>query len=136
MQKFQSRSYVKRFDSSMRFFGYSFAFFFEVDVSAYLLLHDGYRSHIVALVPERSLCAQVTNYVYLSMVWQGTRSSLASVNSFRSHQFVPNLRSGSFANIGPRRYMEDEHIRIDDLSENLGTMFRCPTPSAFYGVTY
>ncbi|XP_042473149.1 probable protein phosphatase 2C 47 [Zingiber officinale] len=72
--------------------------------------------------------------VDLTVSEMGTRSSLASVNSFRSHQFVPNLRSGSFANIGPRRYMEDEHIRIDDLSENLGTMFRCPTPSAFYGI--
>nr|AAC36698.1 protein phosphatase-2C [Mesembryanthemum crystallinum] len=49
-------------------------------------------------------------------------------------QFVPNIRSGSFADIGPRKYMEDEHIRIDDLSVQLGSLFRCPKPSAFYGV--
>ncbi|KAL5220559.1 hypothetical protein ABZP36_025272 [Zizania latifolia] len=49
-------------------------------------------------------------------------------------QFAPNIRSGSFADIGPRRYMEDEHIRIDDLSGHLGSLLMCPAPSAFYGV--
>ena len=48
--------------------------------------------------------------------------------------FVPNIRSGSFADIGPRRYMEDEHIRIDDLSDHLGSLLVCPVPNAFYGV--
>ncbi|KAK8654413.1 hypothetical protein V6N13_128381 [Hibiscus sabdariffa] len=49
-------------------------------------------------------------------------------------KFVPSIRSGSFADIGPRRYMEDEHIRIDDLSSHLGSLFKFPKPSAFYGV--
>ncbi|KAJ6729324.1 PROTEIN PHOSPHATASE 2C 49-RELATED [Salix viminalis] len=49
-------------------------------------------------------------------------------------EFVPSIRSGSFADIGPRRYMEDEHIRIDDLSAQLGSVFKFPKPSAFYGV--
>ncbi|XVF80738.1 hypothetical protein PTKIN_Ptkin15bG0099200 [Pterospermum kingtungense] len=49
-------------------------------------------------------------------------------------QFVPTIRSGSFADIGPRRYMEDEHIRIDDLSSHLGSLSKFPKPSAFYGV--
>ncbi|CAN1859218.1 Probable protein phosphatase 2C 49 [Linum perenne] len=49
-------------------------------------------------------------------------------------QFVPCIRSGSFADIGPRRYMEDEHIRIDDLSTHLGSLFTFPRPSAFYGL--
>ncbi|KDP28312.1 hypothetical protein JCGZ_14083 [Jatropha curcas] len=49
-------------------------------------------------------------------------------------QFVPSIRSGSFADIGPRRYMEDEHIRIDDLPAHLGSLFKFPKPSAFYGV--
>lgn len=49
-------------------------------------------------------------------------------------QFVPSIRSGSFADIGPRRYMEDEHIKIDDLSTHLGSLFTFPKPSAFYGV--
>lgn len=49
-------------------------------------------------------------------------------------QFVPSIRSGSFADIGPRRYMEDEHIGIDDLSSQLGSLLKFPKPSAFYGV--
>ncbi|XP_068658685.1 probable protein phosphatase 2C 2 [Aristolochia californica] len=49
-------------------------------------------------------------------------------------QFVPCIRSGSFADIGPRRFMEDEHIRIDDLSSHLGSLLHCPVPSSFYGI--
>ncbi|KAI3411645.1 Protein-serine/threonine phosphatase [Psidium guajava] len=49
-------------------------------------------------------------------------------------QFVPSIRSGSFSAIGPRRFMEDEHIRVDDLSTHLGSPYRFPKPSAFYGV--
>ncbi|GAB2298512.1 hypothetical protein Dimus_032575 [Dionaea muscipula] len=49
-------------------------------------------------------------------------------------QYIPSIRSGSSANIGPRRCMEDEHIRIDDLSLHLGQFFTCPKPNAFYGV--
>ncbi|XAR58355.1 Phosphoprotein phosphatase [Bertholletia excelsa] len=49
-------------------------------------------------------------------------------------KFVPSIRSGSFANIGPRRYMEDEHVRMDDLSMHLGSLLKLPRPSAFYGV--
>ncbi|XP_058082261.1 probable protein phosphatase 2C 2 [Magnolia sinica] len=57
-------------------------------------------------------------------------NDLESVNL----QFVPSIRSGSFADIGHRRAMEDEHIRINDLSACLGPPFRFPTPSAFFGV--
>lgn len=32
--------------------------------------------------------------------------------------------------------MEDEHIRIDDLSAHLGSLLVCPLPSAFYGVSH
>ncbi|KAK9055879.1 hypothetical protein SSX86_026966 [Deinandra increscens subsp. villosa] len=46
-------------------------------------------------------------------------------------QGFPSIRSGSYADIGARRYMEDEHIRIDDLSAYLGSL---SDPSAFYGV--
>lgn len=50
-------------------------------------------------------------------------------------QYFPSIRSGSFADIGPRRYMEDQHIRIDDLSVHLGSNLRFPKPNAFYGVS-
>ncbi|XP_074267575.1 putative protein phosphatase 2C 49 [Silene latifolia] len=60
-------------------------------------------------------------------------SDAVSDNSPLLH-FVPTIRSGSFADIGPRRCMEDEHILIDDLSMHLPSLFPCPKPSAFYGV--
>ncbi|XP_071696858.1 probable protein phosphatase 2C 2 [Rutidosis leptorrhynchoides] len=43
----------------------------------------------------------------------------------------PSIRSGSYADIGPRRYMEDEHIVIDDVSAYLGSPSKI---TAFYGV--
>lgn len=49
--------------------------------------------------------------------------------------YAPSIRSGGFADIGSRRYMEDEHIRIDDLSAQLGSLITVPEPSAFYGVS-
>ncbi|KAI5415502.1 probable protein phosphatase 2C 13 isoform X1 [Lathyrus oleraceus] len=48
--------------------------------------------------------------------------------------FIPNVRSGSYADIGPRGSMDDEHIQIDDLACHLGFVFKCPIPSAFYAV--
>ena len=47
---------------------------------------------------------------------------------------VPNVRSGSYAEMGPRVSMDDEHICIDDLGAQLGFVFKCPIPSAFYAV--
>ncbi|KAB2604891.1 protein phosphatase 2C 47 [Pyrus ussuriensis x Pyrus communis] len=48
--------------------------------------------------------------------------------------FVPNIHSGSHSDIGPRDSMDDEHVRIDDLSAHVGALFKCPFPSAFYAV--
>ncbi|KAI6692879.1 hypothetical protein NL676_020589 [Syzygium grande] len=47
-------------------------------------------------------------------------------------KFLPRIRSGSYADMGSRDSMEDEHIRVDDLSAHLGSEL-C-TPSAFYAV--
>ncbi|XP_050216456.1 probable protein phosphatase 2C 13 [Mercurialis annua] len=44
----------------------------------------------------------------------------------------PRIRSGSYADIGTRPSMDDEHIQIDDLSAHLGSFFKWP--SSFYGV--
>lgn len=57
-----------------------------------------------------------------------------SVAESSAVNFVPNIRSGCHTDIGPRDSMEDEHIRIDDLSTLLGSCSRYPTPSAFYAV--
>ncbi|KAF8377457.1 hypothetical protein HHK36_030835 [Tetracentron sinense] len=48
--------------------------------------------------------------------------------------FLPVFRSGSCSEIGPKQYMEDEHICIDNLLEHLGATADCPSPGAFYGV--
>ena len=57
----------------------------------------------------------------------------AAIESAAS-MFVPNIRSGSYAAIGPRDSMDDEHIRIDDLSAEMDSFFKFPVPSAFYAV--
>ncbi|XP_061984952.1 probable protein phosphatase 2C 13 isoform X2 [Populus nigra] len=47
-------------------------------------------------------------------------------------KLFPRIRSGSYADIGTRPSMDDEHVRIDDLSAHLGSYFKCP--SSFYAV--
>ncbi|GLT58839.1 hypothetical protein SLA2020_317010 [Shorea laevis] len=49
-------------------------------------------------------------------------------------EFLPVLRSGSCAEIGPKQYMEDEHICIDNLAEHLEATVEFTSPGAFYGV--
>lgn len=48
--------------------------------------------------------------------------------------FLPIFRSGSWAEIGPKSYMEDEHICVNNLDEHLGATVKVPSPGAFYGV--
>lgn len=55
-------------------------------------------------------------------------------SSDEKSEFLPVLRSGSCAEIGPKQYMEDEHICIDNLTDHLGTAADFPVPGAFYGV--
>ena len=49
--------------------------------------------------------------------------------------YVPTIRSGSYADIGPKRFMEDEHICVDDLSSQVSCLSQLPNPSAFYAVS-
>lgn len=45
------------------------------------------------------------------------------------------FRSGSCSEIGPKQYMEDEYICVDDLREYVGGVGSdFPSPGAFYGV--
>ncbi|CAN1322661.1 Probable protein phosphatase 2C 27 [Linum perenne] len=48
--------------------------------------------------------------------------------------FLPVFRSGSCAEEGPKRYMEDEHVCIDDLNQHLSSIADFSSPGAFYGV--
>ncbi|RVX21692.1 hypothetical protein CK203_001695 [Vitis vinifera] len=53
-------------------------------------------------------------------------------------KFVPSIRSGSYADIGLRKSMEDEHIRIDDLSAewgpSSGVHFQVPSMQCLMGM--
>ncbi|THF97854.1 hypothetical protein TEA_020763 [Camellia sinensis var. sinensis] len=45
------------------------------------------------------------------------------------------VRSGSDTAVGPRRWNEDEHLLIDDVSSHLGSLYTWPLPNAsFYAV--
>lgn len=48
--------------------------------------------------------------------------------------YTPIFRSGSCAEKGPKPYMEDEHICIDDLPQHLSDITGFSSPVAFYGV--
>ncbi|XP_015073491.1 probable protein phosphatase 2C 27 isoform X1 [Solanum pennellii] len=48
--------------------------------------------------------------------------------------FEPIFRSGSCAEKGPKQYMEDEHICIDDLIIHVNEIAGSTSPAAFYGV--
>lgn len=50
-------------------------------------------------------------------------------------EFLPVYRSGSCAEQGPKQFMEDEHVCIDDLVEHLGAAAECSSLGAFYGVS-
>lgn len=50
--------------------------------------------------------------------------------------FLPMIRSGSCAEKGPKQYMEDEHICINNLLEYLDGTEGLPSPGAFYGVCF
>ncbi|KAF2312512.1 hypothetical protein GH714_034922 [Hevea brasiliensis] len=47
--------------------------------------------------------------------------------------FQPIFRSGSCSEKGPKQYMEDEYIIVDNLHQYLATAVNCPVPGAFYG---
>lgn len=49
--------------------------------------------------------------------------------------YKPIFRSGSCAEKGPKPYMEDEHICIDDLPQHLSDIPGFSSCAAFYGVS-
>ncbi|KAJ7953235.1 Protein phosphatase 2C family protein [Quillaja saponaria] len=49
-------------------------------------------------------------------------------------EFLPVYRSGSWSEKGPKQYMEDEYICVDNLCQHLGLAASFPSHGAFYGV--
>ncbi|KAJ8771057.1 hypothetical protein K2173_023382 [Erythroxylum novogranatense] len=54
--------------------------------------------------------------------------------SKESRGYQPVVRSGSYCEKGPKQYMEDEHICVDNLHEHFAAVSKFPSPGAFYGV--
>ncbi|XAR58070.1 Phosphoprotein phosphatase [Bertholletia excelsa] len=52
----------------------------------------------------------------------------------QSSKFLPACRSGCCSEIGPKTFMEDEYICVDNLLEHLSATSDFPSPGAFYGV--
>ncbi|KAK8957889.1 putative protein phosphatase 2C 27 [Platanthera zijinensis] len=50
--------------------------------------------------------------------------------------FLPVFQYGSYTEIGPKLYMEDEHIFIDDIVDHLGANSDLPVHGAFYGARF
>lgn len=48
--------------------------------------------------------------------------------------FQPIFRSGSCSEKGPKQYMEDEYVLVDDLDKHLGEAAKLSSHGAFYGV--
>ncbi|GKV21883.1 hypothetical protein SLEP1_g31818 [Rubroshorea leprosula] len=48
--------------------------------------------------------------------------------------FIPVFHSGSCSEKGPKQYMEDEFICVDDLRQHLGSAANLSSQGAFYGV--
>ena len=54
----------------------------------------------------------------------------------KSSPFSHVFRSGNCSEIGPKPYMEDEFICIDDFQEHLNAKLVRSLAGAFYGVIY
>ncbi|OVA00642.1 Protein phosphatase 2C (PP2C)-like domain [Macleaya cordata] len=63
-----------------------------------------------------------------------TEKSFIKSPSDEETVFSPVFRSGSCSERGPKQYMEDEHICVDNLVEHLSATVDFPSPGAFYGV--
>ncbi|KAM7523953.1 hypothetical protein LguiA_013855 [Lonicera macranthoides] len=68
----------------------------------------------------------------------GLESPIEIINSkapsVENSVFKPVFHSGCCSEIGPKAYMEDEYICVDNLREHIGASPSLPSPGAFYGV--
>lgn len=71
------------------------------------------------------------------MLLQASPNGIASgqeSTSAENAEFVPVFRSGSYSEKGPKEFMEDEHICVDNLREHVDASKDFPSPGAYYGV--
>ncbi|XP_021274358.1 probable protein phosphatase 2C 47 [Herrania umbratica] len=91
-------------------------------------------NQINAAKPPRNLSAMRH---CTSSAWLPEREPDVPVKSPPSNEnsgFLPVVRSGSCSEKGPKQYMEDEFICVDNLFQYLGSAANFPSPGAFYGV--
>ncbi|XVE87556.1 hypothetical protein DITRI_Ditri18aG0127100 [Diplodiscus trichospermus] len=90
-----------------------------------------------AAKPPRNLSAMrhCTSSAWLTE-WESDMGAvgLKSQPSSENSGFLPVFRSGSCSEKGPKQYMEDEFICVDNLFQYLGSAANFPSPGAFYGV--
>lgn len=73
-------------------------------------------------------------YVLFYQVVRCSETITNAVIETSAVKFAPKIHSGSHSDIGVRHSMDDDHIRIDDLSAHVGPLFKRSLPSAFYAV--
>lgn len=80
-------------------------------------------------------CSAIKDLFLLIFKATDVNADVNKSSSEEKPEFLPVFRSGSCAEIGPKQYMEDEHICIDNLVDHLGSNVKFPSPGAFYGVS-
>lgn len=73
-------------------------------------------------------------YLFFSVQEQNLGIMNLKPPSANDSEFQPVFRSGSCSERGPKHYMEDEYICVDNLDEHLPSVSKLSTSGAFYGV--
>lgn len=117
---------------------------------SYVMVEDGFTNDIISGGEEKSQNSEHLNQLDIGK----TRRHLSIVRHSMStatlltptdpafdlgiidgkSEYMPIIRSGSCAEKGPKEYMEDEHICIDNLLQHLDRTDGLPSLGAFYGV--
>ncbi|KAL1536896.1 protein-serine/threonine phosphatase [Salvia divinorum] len=95
---------------------------------------DSHDSSTQAKAARPPLMRHCSSHVALVDPFSLICSPEGGVKSGKNSGFQPTFRSGSCSEIGPKQYMEDEFICVDDLPQHLGTNNGFPSHGAFYGV--
>ncbi|KAM1062442.1 hypothetical protein ACFX13_027429 [Malus domestica] len=96
----------------------------------------GNSNHIPTGKPPRNLSVMrnCTSYALLTESDSDVGSVGLKSPASETAEFVFVFRSGSCSEKGPKQYMEDEYICVDNLSDRIGEIENLPSPGAFYGV--
>jgi hypothetical protein len=71
-------------------------------------------------------------FQWMESVCENTTTADFKQSNFAN--FIPNVRSGGWSDIGSRQYMEDTHVCIADLAKSFGYPTMDKEVVSFYGV--